>query len=124
MLLLCNLLNFLKQAFIFRQGVFYFCYYQSNFLIKFLRLLTIEGFILGFVKNGFYARVKLKYSRSGAPTIKFLKSYAQPTAPIYKPCNFLLTAGYGMLLTTKNGLLTCNQAIKKFSGGRLLCQIF
>jgi ribosomal protein S8 len=124
MLLLSNLLNFLKQAFIFRQGIFYFCYYRSNFLIKFLRLLTLEGFILGFVKNGFYARVKLKYSRSGIPTIKFIKSYSKPSTPRYNSYKFLLTTGYGMLLTTKKGLLSCNQAIKKMSGGRLLCQIF
>jgi ribosomal protein S8 len=123
MLLLNNLLNFLKQAFIFRQGIFYFCYYRSNFLVKFLRLLTSEGFILGFVKNGFYSRVKLKYARD-IPTIKFIKSYSKPTTPRYHTFQFLLTTGYGMLLTTKKGLLNCNQAIKKISGGRLLCQIF
>jgi ribosomal protein S8 len=124
MLLLCNLLNFLKQAFIFKQGLFYFCYYRSNFLLKFLRLLTIEGFILGFVKNGSYARIKLKYSKNSVPTIKFLTSFAKPATPKHCSFKFLLATGFGMLLTTKKGLLSCNQAIKKNSGGRLLCQIF
>jgi ribosomal protein S8 len=125
--LLCNLLNTLKKAYLLKQGLVYFCYYKSIFILKFLRLLVTEGYVLGFNKNTCYVRIKLKFNLKGLPSLKLLKNFTQPTKPKHISANFLQTQGFGLILSTKFGLLTAERALFKYAvknGGRLLCQCY
>ncbi len=127
MQILCNLLNTIKKAYFLKQGLVYFCYFHSNFILKFLKLLVIEGYLLGFNKNIYYVRLKLKYNFKGLPSLKLIKSFAQPSKPKYISAKYLKKKGFGLILSTKLGLVTTERALFKYNnqnGGRLICQCF
>lgn len=124
MLLVFRLLVLLKQAYLLGQKLLYFCYFGSKLVLRCFYNFISVGYILGFNKNKYYVRAKLKYSAKGLPSIKKLQNLSQPTKFFYASKKHLQTFGYGLVLSTKFGILSAKQANYKQVGGRILCQIF
>ena len=74
MVLLNTLFASLQFGYKNNRTIIHFHYKKSNFVIKILKKLTEEGFIIGFnkCKNNplYYLNIKLKYCNKNLPAIK------------------------------------------------------
>lgn len=99
---------------------------HSCFLI--LKLLYIEGFILGYRYNFKYNRlyIDMNYYNS-SPTINILSIYNKASFPIYlKYTDLCAIHSFGvdvLILSTTQGLMPHYEALKKHLGGQLICYI-
>jgi len=100
---------------------------NSQFVVKLLCKLVVDGYIGGFSKinNGKQLLIYLKYYDS-KPIISDIILISRPTQRIMLSCRTLHSfyrTGY-LLLSTKKGILTRSEALKNKLGGLVLCQIW
>ena len=126
MISLCNLTSKLKNA--IRANKKYIYLPNSSLALELLRLLFLEGIILGVtkIKSGKILKVFLKYSSNGSPSFKDIKLLSKPGKMFYLSYKQIakLSKGVGLfIISTKEGLLTNNLCLKRKIGGAALCYL-
>lgn len=98
---------------------------SSRFITNILIKLFKSGFILGIGKERYHAVVYLKYINS-KPSFKDISLISKPTKRIYISYRALIKnyRGAYLLLSTKAGLLTREEALSLRIGGLVLFQIW
>ena len=124
MISLCNLTSKLKNA--IRANKKYIYLPNSSLALELLRLLFLEGIILGVtkIKSGKILKVFLKYSSNGSPSFKDIKLLSKPGKMFYLSYKQIakLSKGVGLfIISTKEGLLTNHLCLKRKIGGAALC---
>ena len=126
MISLCNLTSKLKNA--IRANKKYIYLPNSSLALELLRLLFLEGIILGVtkIKSGKILKVFLKYSSNGSPSFKDIKVLSKPGKMFYLSYKQIakLSKGVGLfIISTKEGLLTNHLCLKRKIGGAALCYL-
>jgi small subunit ribosomal protein S8 len=126
MISLCNLTSKLKNA--IRANKKYIYLPNSSLALELLRLLFLEGIILGVtkIKSGKILKVFLKYSSNGSPSFKDIKLLSKPGKMFYLSYKQIakLSKGVGLfIISTKEGLLTNHLCLKRKIGGAALCYL-
>ena len=126
MISLCNLTSKLKNA--IRANKKYIYLPNSSLALELLRLLFLEGIILGVtkIKSGKILKVFLKYSSNGSPSFKDIKLLSKPGKMFYLSYKQIakLSKGGGLfIISTKEGLLTNHLCLKRKIGGAALCYL-
>lgn len=104
---------------------------KSKKIIKILDILLLEGFIRGYsLSTGDKNKLKisLKYSSSGEPSIRDIKSISKSGRRTYSSVNSLWSIqsnfiGKCIILSTSKGIMSLNMALQKNLGGELLCYV-
>ena len=125
MISLCNLTSKLKNA--IRANKKYIYLPNSSLALELLRLLFLEGIILGVtkIKSGKILKF-LKYSSNGSPSFKDIKLLSKPGKMFYLSYKQIakLSKGVGLfIISTKEGLLTNHLCLKRKIGGAALCYL-
>jgi len=105
----------------------------SNFKYSLANILAKEGWIesaekkVSGVKNLDEIGIKLKYHKSGKPTIMSLKRISKPGRRVYADYDHLpyVLNGLGMaIISTSRGLMTNKEARRAKIGGEVVCEIY
>ena len=104
---------------------------SSNFRLKILEVLKIEGFITNYFieknKNKTQTlKVDLKYYE-GVPVIKEIKRVSKPGRRVYSRASSIprIQNGLGLaILSTPQGVMTDTDARKNNIGGEIICKVF
>ena len=126
MISLCNLTSKLKNG--IRANKKYIYLPSSSLSLELLRLLFLEGIILGVtkIKSGKTLKVFLKYNSNGSPSFKDIKVLSKPGKMFYLSYKQIakLSEGVGFfIISTKEGLLTNHLCLKRKIGGAALCYL-
>jgi small subunit ribosomal protein S8 len=128
MISLCNLTSKLKNG--IRANKKYIYLPSSSLSLELLRLLFLEGIILGVtkIKSGktTILKVFLKYNSNGSPSFKDIKVLSKPGKMFYLSYKQIakLSKGVGLfIISTKEGLLTNHLCLKRKIGGAALCYL-
>ncbi len=126
MISLCNLTSKLKNG--IRANKKYIYLPSSSLSLELLRLLFLEGIILGVtkIKSGKILKVFLKYNPNGSPSFKDIKVLSKPGKMFYLSYKQIakLSKGVGLfIISTKEGLLTNHLCLKRKIGGAALCYL-
>ena len=126
MISLCNLTSKLKNG--IRANKKYIYLPSSSLSLELLRLLFLEGIILGVtkIKSGKTLKVFLKYNSNGSPSFKDIKVLSKPGKMFYLSYKQIakLSEGVGLfIISTKEGLLTNHLCLKRKIGGAALCYL-
>ena len=126
MISLCNLTSKLKNG--IRADKKYIYLPSSSLSLELLRLLFLEGIILGVtkIKSGKTLKVFLKYNSNGSPSFKDIKVLSKPGKMFYLSYKQIakLSKGVGLfIISTKEGLLTNHLCLKRKIGGAALCYL-
>jgi small subunit ribosomal protein S8 len=126
MISLCNLTSKLKNG--IRANKKYIYLPSSSLSLELLRLLFLEGIILGVtkIKSGKTLKVFLKYNSNGSPSFKEIKLLSKPGKMFYLSYKQIakLSKGVGLfIISTKEGLLTNHLCLKRKIGGAALCYL-
>jgi small subunit ribosomal protein S8 len=126
MISLCNLTSKLKNG--IRANKKYIYLPSSSLSLELLRLLFLEGIILGVtkIKSGKTLKVFLKYNSNGSPSSKDIKVLSKPGKMFYLSYKQIakLSKGVGLfIISTKEGLLTNHLCLKRKIGGAALCYL-
>jgi small subunit ribosomal protein S8 len=126
MISLCNLTSKLKNG--IRANKKYIYLPSSSLSLELLRLLLLEGIILGVtkIKSGKTLKVFLKYNSNGSPSFKDIKVLSKPGKMFYLSYKQIakLSKGVGLfIISTKEGLLTNHLCLKRKIGGAALCYL-
>jgi len=109
---------------------------MSKFKYNLAKLLVEEGWLSKIdtvskakdkSRNFDQLKIVLKYSKSGKPSISYLKKISRPGRRIY--CDYQnlprVLNGFGIaIISTSKGLKTDKQARKEKVGGEVLCEIY
>lgn len=104
---------------------------KSKKIIKILDILLLEGFIRGYsldTEDKSKLKILLKYSSSGKPSIRDIKSISKSGRRTYSSVNSLWSIqsnfiGKYIILSTSKGIMSLNMALQKNLGGELLCYV-
>ena len=104
---------------------------SSNFRLKILEVLKIEGFINNYFieknkNNTQTLKVDLKYYE-GVPVIKEIKRVSKPGRRVYSRASSIprIQNGLGLaILSTPQGVMTDTDARKNNIGGEIICKVF
>jgi|TARA_B110000967_G_C18864477_1_gene551935 small subunit ribosomal protein S8 len=104
---------------------------SSNFRLKILEVLKIEGFITNYFieknkNNTQTLKVDLKYYE-GVPVIKEIKRVSKPGRRVYSRASSIprIQNGLGLaILSTPQGVMTDTDARKNNIGGEIICKVF
>ena len=104
---------------------------SSNFRLKVLEVLKIEGFITNYFieknkNNTQTLKVDLKYYE-GVPVIKEIKRVSKPGRRVYSRASSIprIQNGLGLaILSTPQGVMTDTDARKNNIGGEIICKVF
>ena len=104
---------------------------SSNFRLKILEVLKIEGFITNYFieknkNNTQTLKVDLKYYE-GVPVIKEIKRVSKPGRRVYSRASSIprIQNGLGLaILSTPQGVMTDTEARKNNIGGEIICKVF
>ena len=104
---------------------------SSNFRLKVLEVLKIEGFITNYFieknkNNTQTLKVDLKYYE-GVPVIKEIKRVSKPGRRVYSRASSIprIQNGLGLaILSTPQGVMTDTDARKNNIGGEIVCKVF
>ena len=104
---------------------------SSNFRLKVLEVLKIEGFITNYFieknkNNTQTLKVDLKYYE-GIPVIKEIKRISKPGRRVYSRASSIprIQNGLGLaILSTPQGVMTDTEARKNNIGGEIICKVF
>ena len=126
MISLCNLTSKLKNG--IRANKKYIYLPSSSLSLELLRLLFLEGIILGVtkIKSGKTLKVFLKYNSNGSPSFKDIIVLSKPGKMFYLSYKQIakLSKGVGLfIISTKEGLLTNHLCLKRKIGGAALCYL-
>ena len=125
MVLLNTLFASLQFGYKNNRTIIHFHYKKSNFVIKILKKLTEEGFIIGFnkCKNNplYYLNIKLKYCNKNLPAIKSIIFFKKFTCATKSSIAKLNKTTINIILGTNYGILTKNSKLN--IGGQLICLI-
>lgn len=105
----------------------------SNFVVQMLKVLEINGYILGFkilnIRTGvFKIRVFLKYNKDlNNPSITEIRTVSKPGRKVY--CGYRdiksLYGGLGIvILSTSRGIVSDYEAFCSKVGGEVICKVF
>ena len=103
----------------------------SNFRIKILEILKLEGYITNFNKenlknNKKNIKVELKYYE-GLPVIKEIKRISKPGRRVYSKASSIpkIQNGLGLaIISTPRGVMSDTDARKNKVGGEVICRVF
>tara|TARA_B100001121_G_C18575358_1_gene567000 strand:- start:241 stop:639 length:399 start_codon:yes stop_codon:yes gene_type:complete len=103
----------------------------SNFRIKILEILKLEGYITNFnienlKNNKKNIKVELKYYE-GLPVIKEIKRISKPGRRVYSKASSIpkIQNGLGLaIISTPRGVMSDTDARKNKVGGEVICRVF
>ena len=103
---------------------------SSNFKVKILDILKMEGFIIDYKINKETKKpavlVDLKY-HSGSPVISTIERISKPGRRIFSSAESLpkINNGLGIaIISTPKGVMTDIDARKQKIGGEIICKVF
>jgi len=104
---------------------------SSKLKVELAKILKIEGFISNFkvVEEGPQPtlRLYLKYSNDGEPVIHGIERISRPGRRVYRGKEEIpqVLGGLGLaIVSTSQGVLSGQDAVRKGVGGEVLCQVW
>jgi len=104
---------------------------SSKLKVEVAKILKSEGFISNFkvVEEGVQPtlRVYLKYSDDGEPVIHGIERISRPGRRVYRGKEAIpqVLGGLGLaIVSTSQGVLSGQDAVRKGVGGEVLCQVW
>jgi small subunit ribosomal protein S8 len=104
---------------------------SSKLKVEVAKILKIEGFISNFkvVEEGVQPtlRLYLKYSDDGEPVIHGIERISRPGRRVYRGKEAIpqVLGGLGLaIVSTSQGVLSGQDAVRKGVGGEVLCQVW
>ena len=106
------------------------CMPLSKIKVAIAKVLTNEGYILGYSQNGKGSKatleIDLKYFNS-EPVIEQLKRVSRPGLRVYKDGDSLPSVNNGLgiaIISTSKGVISDKEARRLRLGGEVLCYVF